>query len=75
MRDLYGWPKMRRLVLKYANIVSQGAIFQSSVRFLDSLIEAVDSGNTSITSGMDVERGFNLPRAIDLNNKMIEQQA
>ena len=65
---------MHRLVLKNANIVSQGAIFQSSVRFLDSLIEAVDSGNTSITSGIDVERGLNLPRAIDPNNKMIEQQ-
>ncbi|MBD84342.1 MAG: hypothetical protein CL400_04200 [Acidiferrobacteraceae bacterium] len=65
---------MHRLVLTNANIVSQGAIFQSSVRFLDSLIEAVDSGNTSITSGIDVERGLNLPRAIDPNNKMIEQQ-
>ena len=65
---------MHRLVLTNANIVSQGAIFQSSVRFLDSLIEAVDSGNTSITSGIDVERRINLPRAIDPDNKMIEQQ-
>ena len=72
--ELVGQPPEFMQRNRVSLLFAQGAIFQSSVRFLDSLIEAVDSGNTSITSGIDVERGFNLPRAINPNNKMIEQQ-